>query len=201
MSDRGGIFEGTSPYAILRRWMDEAAQSEPNDPDAMALSTVDPTGMPNVRIVLLKAVDEDGLVFFTNYESRKGQELDSAGKAAIVLHWKTLRRQVRARGTVSRLDDARSDAYYASRALQSRLGAWASRQSRPLGSRAELMAEVAKVTATKGPNPPRPPFWGGYKISVEEFEFWADGTFRLHDRFRWTRQTDPENWSVHRLCP
>lgn len=201
MSDRSGIFAGDDPYALLRSWMETAAHSEPNDPEAMALSTVDGAGMPNVRIVLLKDVDADGLVFFTNYDSRKGQELDGAGKAAVVLHWKSLRRQVRARGQVRRLDEARSDAYFKSRALQSRLGAWASKQSRPLSSRSALMGEVAKVTALKGPNPPRPPFWGGYKLDVEEFEFWADGAFRLHDRFRWEKEIGHESWSIQRLSP
>ncbi|MEM8556085.1 MAG: pyridoxamine 5'-phosphate oxidase [Pseudomonadota bacterium] len=201
MSDREGIFVGDDPYGLVRQWMAEAKDSEINDPDAMALSTVDADGLPNVRIVLLKFVDDDGLVFFTNYTSRKGQELDGAGKAAIVLHWKSLRRQVRARGTISRLDDERSDAYYKSRALQSRLGAWASQQSQPLKSRAALMGEVAKVTVSKGPNPPRPPHWGGYKLAVSEFEFWADGDFRLHDRFRWERPIGQDNWSIQRLCP
>ncbi len=201
MSKPDGIFAADDPFVLLRGWMEEAAQSEVNDPDAMALSTVDGDGLPNVRIVLLKAVDDDGLVFFTNYESRKGQELDGAGKAAVVLHWKSLRRQVRARGTVARLDPARSDAYYASRALQSRLGAWASQQSQPLASRAALMAEVAKVTAQKGPNPARPPHWGGYKILPTELEFWADGAFRLHDRFRWVREIGQDNWVISRLYP
>ncbi|WP_138470177.1 pyridoxamine 5'-phosphate oxidase [Poseidonocella sp. HB161398] len=201
MSDRDGIFAGGDPYALLRRWLAEAAETEPNDPEAMSLATVDETGLPNVRVVLLKDIDDDGLVFFTNYESAKGQELITAGKAAIVLHWKSLRRQVRARGTVAKVPAERSDAYYRSRALQSRLGAWASQQSRPLPSRGSLMADVAKLTVSKGPNPPRPDYWGGFKIDVTEFEFWADGAFRLHDRFRWTREIAQENWSVTRLYP
>ena len=201
MSDRSGVFAGDDPYAILRRWLGEARTGEINDPEAMSLATVDDTGLPNVRVVLLKDIDDDGLVFFTNYHSRKGRELDGAGKAAVVLHWKSLRRQVRARGRVDRVPPERSDAYYHSRALQSRLGAWASRQSEPLGSRMELMAEVARVTVQKGPNPPRPDHWGGYKLRVEEFEFWADGAFRLHDRFRWVADIGQKNWSVSRLCP
>ncbi|MBE3640382.1 pyridoxamine 5'-phosphate oxidase [Mangrovicoccus algicola] len=201
MSDRDGKFAGDDPYALMRRWLEDASASEPNDPDAMSLATVDPEGLPNVRIVLLKAIDDDGLVFFTNYESRKGREIEAAGKAAVVLHWKSLRRQLRARGTVERLPAERSDAYYHSRALQSRLGAWASRQSEPLASRGALMAEVAKVTLSRGPNPPRPPHWGGYKLRASEIEFWADGDFRLHDRFRWSRDGAEGSWTVTRLNP
>lgn len=201
VSDRGGIFAGDDPFDLLRGWLDEARKSEINDPEAMSLATVDPDGLPNVRVVLLKGIDADGLVFFTNYESRKGSELDQSGKAAIVLHWKSLRRQIRVRGTVTRLDPERSDAYYASRPLQSRLGAWASSQSRPLKSRSHLLAEVAKVTANKGTNPERPPYWGGYKLMPLEFEFWADGAFRLHDRFRWEREIGKTTWAISRLCP
>lgn len=201
VSDRGTIFAGDNPFGLLAAWLDEARGTEPNDPEAMSLATVDETGLPNVRIVLLKDIDADGLVFFTNFESVKGKELDSAGKAAIVLHWKSLRRQVRARGVIERLDPERSDTYYASRPLQSRLGAWASHQSQPLPSRTHLMAKVAKMAALKGPNPQRPPFWGGYRLVPLEFEFWADGEFRLHDRFRWERKIGQTSWSISRLCP
>lgn len=201
MSDREGIFAGEDPFGLLQSWLETAKGSEPNDPEAMSLATVDANGLPNVRIVLLKAIDPDGLVFFTNHNSRKGEELDGAEKAAIVLHWKSLRRQVRARGRVERLDPARSDAYYASRPLRSRLGAWASQQSQPLGSRGQLLADVAKITAQKGTNPERPPFWGGYKIFPSEFEFWADGAFRLHDRFRWETSSAHSAWSISRLFP
>lgn len=201
MSERDGIFAGDDPYALMREWLKAAEASEINDPNAMALATVDPDGLPNVRMVLLKDIDNDGIVFFTNYESVKAREIEAAGKAALVLHWKSLRRQVRLRGTVERVSAERSDEYYKSRALQSRLGAWASRQSQPLASRGALMAEVAKLTLAKGPNPPRPDHWGGYKIRAVEIEFWADGAYRLHDRFRWTRAAQDGDWTIVRLNP
>lgn len=201
MADRGGIFAGDDPFALARAWLTEAERREPNDPSAMALATVDAAGMPNVRMVLLKEIGTDAFVFYTNYESVKAGEIESAGKAAFVLHWKSLRRQIRARGTVVREEGAQADAYYRSRSLPSRLGAWASAQSRPLASRAALMAEVAKVTAAKGLDPARPPFWGGYRITPVEIEFWADGAHRLHDRFRWTREAPGRPWSVARLSP
>jgi len=201
MTDRSGIFEGDDPITIIRRWMDEADASELNDPNAIALATVDADGMPNARLVLLKEIEDDAFVFYTNYESAKARELDHAGKAAFVLHWKSLRRQVRVRGTVTKEDGPQADAYYASRSLKSRLGAWASRQSAPLESRAALMAEVARVTAREGTNPKRPPFWGGYRISPVSIELWADGAFRLHDRFRWDRQNAADPWCISRLSP
>jgi pyridoxamine 5'-phosphate oxidase len=201
MSDRTGIFAGDDPFEIARRWLSEAEASEINDPNAIALSTVDADGMPNVRMVLLKEIEADAFVFYTNYDSRKGQEIAAAGKAAFVLHWKALHRQIRVRGTVTREDGEKADAYYASRSLKSRLGAWASKQSQPLGSRTDLMAEVAKVTARLGPNPPRPPFWGGFRITPTEIEFWADGAFRLHDRFRWVRPVEKDSWEISRLNP
>lgn len=199
--DRGGIFAGDDPFAIARAWLAEAEPLEPNDPNAIALATVDAEGMPNVRMVLLKEVEADGFVFYTNYGSRKGQEIAASGKAAFVLHWKSLRRQIRVRGLTEREEGPQADAYYASRSLKSRLGAWASAQSQPLSSRMALMAEVAKVTAQHGMNPPRPPFWGGIRIRPVEIEFWADGDFRLHDRFRWTRNDPTTAWDVHRLNP
>ena len=153
MTDRSGIFAGDDPFAIARSWLAEAEGAEPNDPNAIALATVDEHGMPNARMVLLKDIEDASFVFYTNYESVKAQEISSAGTAAFVLHWKSLRRQIRVRGHVEREDGPRADAYFASRSLKSRLGAWASRQSRPLGSRGELMAEVAKVTATHGGKP------------------------------------------------
>ncbi|MCC1492691.1 pyridoxamine 5'-phosphate oxidase [Cognatishimia sp. F0-27] len=201
MSDRDGIFEGDDPFALAQRWLSEAEASEVNDPNAIALSTVDSNRLPNVRMVLLKEIEPDAFVFYTNYESRKAQEIDQAGKAAFVLHWKSLHRQIRVRGLVEKEDGPKADAYYASRSLKSRLGAWASAQSRPLSSRAALMAEVAKVTASKGTNPARPPFWGGYRIWPLEIEFWADGAFRLHDRFRWERPTVDAPWTISRLNP
>jgi pyridoxamine 5'-phosphate oxidase len=149
MADRAGPFAGDDPFAIARDWLAAAEATEPNDPSAMALATVGPDGLPNVRMVLLKAIEADAFVFYTNYESVKAGELDATGKAALVLHWKSLRRQIRARGTVAREAGPQADAYYRSRSLPSRLGAWASRQSRPLASRAALMAEVAKVTLSQ----------------------------------------------------
>lgn len=201
MSERSGIFAGDDPFALARAWLAEAATSEPRDPNAMALATVDADGLPNVRTVLLKDIEDDGFVFYTNFGSAKGQEIDAAGKAALVLHWKSLGRQVRARGLTERVEDEVADAYFRSRPLQSRLGAWASRQSQPLSSREALMAEVARVTARHGTAPRRPEFWGGYRIRPVEIEFWADGAFRLHDRFRWTRERPGEPWRVMRLNP
>ncbi|KPA22366.1 Pyridoxine/pyridoxamine 5'-phosphate oxidase [Shimia sp. SK013] len=201
MSDRTGIFEGDDPFVVARRWLAEAEQSEPNDANAIALSTVDSDGLPNARMVLLKDIEDGAFVFYTNYGSVKAQELDSAGKAAFVVHWKSLRRQIRVRGVVTREEGPQADEYYESRSLKSRLGAWASRQSQPLGSRTELMAKVAKITASHGPLPKRPPFWGGYRVTPSEIEFWADGAFRLHDRFRWTREGPDNAWETVRLNP
>lgn len=201
MADRSGIFAGEDPFAIARAWLAEAEAVEVNDPNAMALSTVDAAGLPDARMVLLKEVEPAAFVFYTNYESRKAEEIEATGKAAFVIHWKSLRRQIRARGTVTREEGPQADAYYRSRSLASRLGAWASRQSRPLSSRGALMAEVAKVTALKGLDPARPPFWGGYRITPSEIEFWADGAHRLHDRFRWTRPAPDAPWDILRLNP
>lgn len=207
MSDRNGIFKGDDPFAIAQTWLSEAEKTELNDPNAIALSTVDANGLPNARMVLLKEIEPVGapsggsFVFYTNYGSAKAQEIDSAGKAAFVMHWKSLRRQIRVRGTVTREDGPQADEYYASRSLKSRLGAWASDQSKPLSSRTALMADVAKITASKGPNPPRPPFWGGFRLAPLEIEFWADGAFRLHDRFVWRRADVKSEWAVERLNP
>ena len=201
MNDRSGIFAGEDPFALARAWLAEAEVREPADPNAIALATVDAEGMPNVRMVLLKEIEADAFVFYTNYTSRKAIEIETAGKAAFVLHWKSLARQIRVRGLVSREDGAQADAYYRSRSLQSRLGAWASRQSQPLASRAALMAEVARQTVRQGSDPARPPFWGGYRIRPVEMEFWADGPFRLHDRFRWTRAVPGDAWEIQRLSP
>lgn len=206
MSDRSGIFAGDDPFEIAKSWLAEAEKTEINDPNAIALATVDPEGLPNVRMVLLKEIEATGggdgaFVFFTNYESAKGAELAATGKAAFVMHWKSLRRQIRVRGPVEREDGPAADAYFESRSLKSRLGAWASKQSRPLDSRATLMAEVARVTAARGTNPRRPPFWGGFRIRPVEIEFWADGAFRLHDRFCWRRKAASDAWSVARLNP
>jgi pyridoxamine 5'-phosphate oxidase len=201
MSDRTGIFSGNDPFQLAREWLAEAEKSEINDPNAIALSTVDSDGLPNARMVLLKEIEDDAFVFYTNYGSKKAQEIEGAGKAAFVMHWKSLRRQIRVRGTIEREDGPQADEYYHSRSLKSRLGAWASKQSQPLDSRGTLMAEVAVVTAKEGINPARPPFWGGFRIHPVEIEFWADGAFRLHDRFRWTRAGMQAPWSVDRLYP
>ncbi len=201
MSNRTGIFEGDDPFVIIRRWMEEAWKSEPNDANAIALATSDASGLPNVRMVLLKEIEDDAFVFYTNYESVKGGELAANPQAAFVLHWKTLHRQVRVRGTVEREDGPQADAYYNSRALESRIGAWASAQSRPLATRETLMAEVAKQGVKHGLKPERPPHWGGFRIRPVEMELWADGAFRLHDRFRFTRSPDGKVWEYQRLSP
>ncbi|MEE9453949.1 MAG: pyridoxamine 5'-phosphate oxidase [Paracoccaceae bacterium] len=197
---RGGIFAGDDPFEIARNWLSEAEKTEPNDANAIALSTVDIHGMPNARMVLLKEIESDAFVFYTNYKSSKAIEIEHAGKAAFVMHWKSLRRQIRVRGTVTKEDGAQADAYYATRSLPSRLGSWASEQSQPLTSRSVLMARVAKITATKGLHPARPGFWGGYRITPTEIEFWADGQHRLHDRFRWVRK-NTDVWVIERLQP
>lgn len=199
--DRTGIFAGDNPFEIARRWLGEAEVSEVNDPNAIALASVDADGLPNVRMVLLKDIEPAAFVFYTNYGSAKGQELDASGKAAFVLHWKSLRRQIRVRGLVTREDGEAADLYYQSRSLTSRLGAWASEQSRPLASRGKLMADVAAIGVKFGRNPPRPPFWGGYRVTPLEVEFWADGAYRLHDRFRWSRQAIENEWNIKRLNP
>lgn len=199
--DRTGIFAGDSPFEIARRWLGEAEASEVNDPNAIALASVDADGLPNVRMVLLKDIEPAAFVFYTNYGSAKGRELDASGKAAFVLHWKSLHRQIRVRGLVAREEGEAADLYYQSRSLTSRLGAWASEQSRPLASRGKLMADVAAFGVKFGSNPPRPEFWGGYRITPLEVEFWADGAFRLHDRFRWSRQAIENEWNIERLNP
>jgi pyridoxamine 5'-phosphate oxidase len=199
--DRTGIFAGETPFEIARRWLGEAEASEINDPNAIALASVDASGLPNVRMVLLKDIEPAAFVFYTNYGSAKGQEIEASGKAAFVLHWKSLRRQIRVRGLVAREEGETADLYYQSRSLTSRLGAWASEQSRPLGSRTKLMADVAALGVKFGTNPPRPPFWGGYRITPLEVEFWADGAFRLHDRFKWSRQAVENEWNIERLNP
>lgn len=201
VGDRDGIFAGDDPFAIAKAWLAEAEKTEINDPNAIALSTVDASGLPNARMVLLKDIEADAFVFYTNYGSAKGREIEATGKVAFVMHWKSLRRQIRVRGLVTREEGAKADSYYGSRSLQSRLGAWASAQSSKLSSRGALMAEVAKMTALHGTAPNRPPFWGGFRITPLEIEFWADGTFRLHDRFAWTRAGVEKPWEINRLSP
>lgn len=201
MSSRSGIFAGDNPFEITRRWLAEAEKSELNDPNAMSLATVDDQGLPNVRIVLAKAVEDNAVVFYTNYSSKKGQETIGAGKVALNFHWKTLRRQIRMRGPVVKVSAQESDNYYNSRDLGSRIGAWASRQSEELKSKSDLVKAVAKAQLQHGVKPDRPPHWGGFRITPVEIEFWADGQFRLHDRFRWTRDEIVNDWQISRLNP
>lgn len=195
------------PFELFATWFADAEKSEINDPNAMALATVDGDGMPNVRMVLLKGVDDAGLanrgfVFFTNFEGTKGREILASYKAALVFHWKSLRKQVRIRGDVTVVSDAEADAYFASRARLSRIGAWASQQSRPLESKFALEAQVAKYTAKFGIGEiPRPPYWSGFRITPVEIEFWRDAPFRLHDRVVFKRDTQVAPWSKTRLYP
>ena len=194
------IAPNTDPFSLFQTWFDEAVAAEINDPDAMAIATVDESGMPSVRMVLLKEWSPAGFVFYTNYESRKSGELIATGKAAFCLHWKSLRRQVRVVGNVTKASDAQSDAYYATRGRGSRIGAWSSRQSEPLERREALAAAVAETEARFTDEVPRPPFWGGWVIAPQEIEFWADGEHRLHDRFRFTPD-DAGGWDIQRLNP
>lgn len=193
----------TDPFALFAEWLLEAEASEPNDPNGMALATVDSDGLPDVRMVLMKDFDERGIVFYTNYGSAKGQELLANPKAAVLFHWKSLRRQVRVRGPVERVTDEEADAYFASRPRHSRLGAWASKQSQPLESRFALEKAVATVAA-KYPlgEIPRPSHWSGFRITPVQVEFWKDGAFRLHDRVVFRRDVPGEGeWSRERLYP
>ena len=190
----------TDPFLLFNQWFAEAQQSEINDPDAIALASVDADGMPSVRMVLLKEILPEGFVFYTNYTSRKSGELMATGKAAFVIHWKSLRRQIRVTGSVEQVPDAQSDAYYQTRSRGSRIGAWASQQSKPLRNRDELAEAVRKIEETYPDEVPRPTHWGGFLIRPAEIEFWADGDFRLHDRFRYIKDTEG-NWVSQRLYP
>ncbi|CTQ70496.1 pyridoxamine 5'-phosphate oxidase [Roseibium alexandrii] len=199
---KGDFVEAEKPFELFDEWLEEAKTTEPNDPNALALSTVDPDGLPNVRMVLLKGFDETGFVFYTNLESAKGRELLSAGKAAMCFHWKSLRRQIRIRGEIVQVSAEEADEYYQSRPRGSRIGAWASRQSRPLESRFALEKEVAKYTAKFGISDiPRPEHWSGLRLIPSEIEFWADRPFRLHDRVKFTRSSPSEPWNKERLYP
>ena len=190
------------PWALFGAWLGEAESAEINDPNAMALATVDAAGLPDVRMVLLKGFDSRGFVFYTNAQSAKGEQLKAQAKAALVFHWKSLRRQVRARGAVEIVSASEADAYFASRPRGSQIGAWASDQSRPLPSRATLEAKVASVSAHYGDKaPPRPPHWLGYRILPSSLEFWHDRRSRLHDRVRFTRAPDGQTWQHERLYP
>ena len=190
----------TDPFVLFKQWFEEAQETEINDPDAIALASVDKTGMPSVRMVLLKEILPEGFVFYTNYTSRKSGELLATGKAAFVLHWKSLRRQIRVTGLVEQVPADQSDAYFQTRSRGSRIGAWASQQSQPLNSRAELAEAVSRIEDTYSDGVPRPPHWGGFLIRPAEIEFWADGEFRLHDRFRFTQDSDGA-WFSQRLYP
>jgi pyridoxamine 5'-phosphate oxidase len=188
------------PFTKFDAWMAEAAQSEPCDPNAMTLATATPNGQPSSRIVLLKGIDSRGLVFFTNKESRKGRELTANPGAALLFHWKSLGRQVRVEGHVEDVSDAEADAYFASRLRISRLGAWASDQSRPLPDRGELEHRLAECERRyPGDEIPRPPYWSGYRVVPHRFEFWQDMPFRLHDRTVYTRETS--GWTIGKLFP
>jgi pyridoxamine 5'-phosphate oxidase len=190
------------PFALFEQWFSEAGETEPNDPNAMSLATVDADGLPDVRMVLLKGWDKSGFVFYSNEESAKGRELASAPKAAILFHWKSLRRQIRARGTVAFASDAEADAYFRSRPRDSRIGAWASQQSRPLESRFALEKAIAGYVARFGLGEvPRPPYWRGYRLTPTAIEFWRDRPFRLHDRVLFTREKAEEPWRRARLFP
>lgn len=190
------------PYKLFAEWLNDATRSEPNDPNALALATVDETGMPNVRMVLLKDCDAQGFVFYTNYDSQKGGEILSSYKAAMCFHWKSLRRQVRVRGIVEKVSDKEADAYFQSRPRGSRIGAWASKQSRPLESRFALEKAVAEYTARFAIGEiPRPAHWSGFRLRPTYLEFWHDRPFRLHDRLIFTRETPESNWSIQKLYP
>lgn len=198
----GDFTEALDPVVLFKQWFEEARASEPNDPEAMTLATVDSDGLPNARMVLMKGFDESGLVFYTNEESAKGRELAAAPKAAALFHWKSLRRQIRARGTVAPVDEAASDAYFRSRPRDSRIGAWASQQSRPLESRFALEKAIAFYAAKYAiGDVPRPAYWRGYRLTALAFEFWRDRPFRLHDRVLFTRESADSPWRSRRLYP
>lgn len=189
-----------NPIDVFQEWLAEAETSEPNDPTAMCLATVDAAGTPSARIVLLKGIDQRGFAFYTNVESRKGQELIARPQAALCFHWKSLRKQVRVEGPIEPVSAGEADEYFATRARVSQIGAWASDQSRPLDSRATLEARVARIEARyEGKAVPRPPNWSGFRVVPEAIEFWKDGAFRLHDRIRFWRSG--LEWATERLYP
>lgn len=198
----GDFTERNEPFDLFADWLNEAEASEINDPNAVALATVDEDGLPNVRMVLLKGFDQDGFVFYTNFESQKGREVLGQKKAAMCFHWKTLRRQVRLRGPVDIVSDEEADAYFQTRARGSRIGAWASKQSRPLESRFALEKAVAEYTARYAIGEiPRPAHWSGFRIRPVSIEFWKDQKFRLHDRIEFRRSSPDGDWSKVRMYP
>ena len=195
------LFVGEEPFTIFRRWLEEARKTEVNDPDAIALATVDKEGLPNVRMVLLRIIEEDAFVFFTNYGSKKAQEAFLTNKVAFNLHWKSLRRQIRVRGHVEKEDGMIADKYFSEREIGSQTAAWASKQSETLTDRQELIERWQSYKNQFEKNVVRPDFWGGIRIKPVQVEFWADGQYRLHDRFLWERKLGEKSWSVRRLYP
>ena len=192
----------TDPFALFGTWLEEARAGEPNDFNAMTLATATSDGRPSARMVLMKAFDTDGFVFYTNLESRKGEELRANPEAALLFHWKSLRRQVRIEGPVVPVDDAEADAYFASRPRGSRIGAWASQQSRPMAARSDLLSAVARTAARYGLGTiPRPPHWSGFRLVPRRLEFWRDRPFRLHERLVCARTESGDGWTVARLYP
>jgi pyridoxamine 5'-phosphate oxidase len=200
--ERGELDEtdaGGAPLALFQRWLDDAVRAAVPEPSAMTVATVGPDGRPSTRVVLLKAADERGLVFYTNYRSRKGRELEANPVAALQFHWPELERVVRVEGRVERTSAEESDAYFAVRPLDSRIGAWASPQSEVIANRGVLLANAAKASASYGLNPPRPPYWGGYRLVPDFWEFWQGRRSRLHDRVRF--RLDAGLWVKERLAP
>lgn len=199
---KGDFTLSSEPFDLFDKWLQDAHESELNDPTALSLATVDDDGMPNVRMVLLKGLDERGFTFYTNFESQKGTELQAIAKAAMCFHWKSLRRQVRIRGNVEIVSDSEADTYYAQRPRGSRIGAWASQQSRPLESRFALEKAVAEYTAKYAIGDiPRPSYWSGFRVVPTSIEFWHSRKFRLHDRVQFTRNAPEDNWLKTRLYP
>ncbi|MFK4727256.1 pyridoxamine 5'-phosphate oxidase [Bradyrhizobium niftali] len=198
----GDFTAADEPFALFEAWLNEAIKSEPNDPNAMALATVDPEGLPDVRMVLMKGFDTEGFVFYSHIASQKGRELAANPKAALLFHWKSLRRQVRIRGNVTPVTDAEADAYFATRPKQAQIGAWASKQSEALESRFAFEQAIAKVAAKYIISEvPRPPGWSGWRITPVRIEFWHDRPFRLHDRIEFRRDAAGQKWSKTRMYP
>lgn len=190
------------PLPVFNEWLAAAEEKEINDPNAVCVATVDADGLPNLRMVLLKGHDERGFVFYTNFDSTKGRELLAHPKAALCFHWKSLQRQIRIRGAIEQVSDAEADAYFASRARGSRIGAWASQQSRPVADRATLEQSVEDMTQKfEGQDVPRPPHWSGWRLVPQLIEFWEDGAYRLHNRVVYERATAQQDWQVKRLYP